>query len=131
MAKDFKRKSLKCIEWIFHESPQYNTTVDSETFLLQDCKCNIRFHSGDLGGHARFYFIVNGDLQLPLTVTLRVTLNSEDISHQKRIITFADQEIWDYPAARIVSRFLTFEIIFHTASLITGECFIKLFSKVR
>ena len=78
-----------------------------------------------VGGNANLRFNANADLELPVTVTLRVILDAfEVICLQAKKISCANLDIWEHPISEMgrVS-FLTFQLIFHAAS---GE-FSKLF----
>ena len=123
-----KLKQERRIEWSFNNKRNYNAITDSECFSFQGRKCNFRYECGNSYADSRLLFMIDVNLQSPVTVRLRVKLNSEVIYEQEKTIAETNQNIWDYATNSIPAGLMTIEIVFNAACSI-GEFLLKVFFK--
>lgn len=125
MTNILKQKSVKCFEWTV-ETPPPGLTAVSETFSFQDRECYFEFHSGSAcviyPCNSCLCFKSNGELQSPVTITVRVVSNSKTLDHETISVTSANQKIWSNPNIVLQTYLVTFDIIIYTDSL-QGEFF--------
>lgn len=104
-------KKQTCIEWTVQTSSTYGSTIKSENFAFQGCKCHFEFYTGYPSyGHNNFYFYSDKKLIKPVDVLVVVECYSKTTVLEK--ISFEDSlEVWENLPYEMRGSKLTFKVI--------------------